>query len=298
VIQLAFVYAWTSVQTGFRFRMRTEGIWDIMKKGWPLAASAVLTLVYFRGDTIILSLLHSARDVGIYGVAYKVLEHSIFIPIAFAGLVMPLLSRFAFADTARFRLVFQKGFDFLAILALPFAAGGIWVAHDIVYFLAGSEFQEAVLPLQVLFVAIVFIFFGALLGNALIAARKQHALMWVYGIAAVLNILANIYFITRYSYVGAAWVTAGTELLVSSLMIVLLARATGVIPSLRVTVKASAASAIMLAVLFVSPVQHITALVPLGAVVYILLLYLLGGVSRNDLQLFFRSRDTQSPLAL
>ncbi len=291
VIQLVFVYWWASVRTGFRFRVRAEGVREVMKKGWPLAASAVLTLVYFRGDTIILSLMHSARDVGIYGVAYKVLEHAIFIPIAFAGLVMPLLSRFALTDAARFKAVFQKGFDFLAILAFPFAAGGIFVAPDIVRLLAGGEFREAVFPLQILFVAIVFIFFGALLGNALVAVNRQHELMWVYGGAAGLNILANLYFIARYSYVGAAWVTAATELLVSFFMLVLLARAVGAVPSPRVALKALGATAAMLLVLSLAPVQHIAALVPLGAASYGVLLYLMGGVAKEDAQLFFLRRE-------
>ncbi|MBI1755200.1 flippase [Candidatus Azambacteria bacterium] len=276
-------YYWVVVRTGFRFRMATEGFWDVLKEGWPLAVSAVLTLVYFRGDTVILSLMHSSRDVGIYGVAYKVLEHAIFIPIAFAGLVMPLLSRYAASDPARFRSVFQKAFDFLAIIALPFAVGGAYLSQGIVHILAGDGFGGAAAPLRILFVAIVFIFFGALFGNAIVALHKQKAALWGYGAAALLNTAANLYFIKQYSYMGAAAVTAVTEVFVTLFLFFLVWRTLRFFPSMRVLGKALGASGAMFLVLYFYPTQSFVALLFSGACSYAALIYLFKGVSKNDL---------------
>lgn len=293
-LNLAIVYRWVAARIDFHFRPRLlyqearAHFISVAREGWPLAASAVLTLIYFRGDTIMLSLMHSSREVGVYGAAYKVLENAIFIPIAFAGLVLPLLSRSFFADPTRFRAVFQKAFDFCAVCAVPFAAGGAYLSADIAYILGGVGFEQSAAPLRVLFLAIAFIFFGALLGGTLVAMRKQKDALWAYGAAAALNIMANLYFIRRYSYMGAAWVTAATEALVTLYMLFIVSRSAGFFPSMRVLAKALGASGAMLLVLYFSPVQHFAALLFSGALVYAGLIYTFKGVSKDDLFLLLK----------
>lgn len=283
------VYWWVVVRIGIRFRVSMKDFLSVVREGWPLGVSAILTLIYFRGDTVILSLFHSSRDVGIYSVAYKVLENAIFIPIAFSGLVMPLLSRSAFRDPERFRTVFQKAFDFLALVALPFCAGGAYLSSDIVRILAGPGFEAAAAPLRLLFLAIVFIFFSALFGNTLIAIAKQKAALWAYGAAAAFSVAANLYFIPRYSYIGAAAVTAATEALVTCAMLFLILGATRLSLSLGVLRKACVASLVMLLALYIFPVHNAAALVAWGALVYLGLMIAFGGILKEDLLILLKA---------
>ena len=60
----------------------------LLKTAFPIAVSIVLTLIYFKIDSIFLSLGFINRssgnpitDVGIYNIAYKVLEGVIFFPL-------------------------------------------------------------------------------------------------------------------------------------------------------------------------------------------------------------------------
>ncbi len=283
-VQFFIVCAYVRRQAPFQLVFRKEAFARTMKESWPMAVSAMLVLVYFKGDTLLLSLVRTPHEVGVYGVAYKILENIIFFPIMFVGLVMPLLSKYFIENTTMFRAVFQKTFDFLAIIVVPLAAGGIYLAPSIVRILAGGGFEEAALPLRILLVAIVFIFFGALFGSTIIAIHKQKKVMWVYGAAATLNIAANLYLISRYSYIGAAVTTAGTELVVSSLMLFIIYRATGCLPRGNAVVKACGATALMVAALFVSPSQSFLFLAILGALVYAGALYALQGITQEDLR--------------
>ncbi|HYE60313.1 MAG TPA: oligosaccharide flippase family protein, partial [Candidatus Kapabacteria bacterium] len=45
----------------------------ITKKMWPIAISIIFNVVYLKGDIVILSLVRSQSEVGIYGAAYRVL---------------------------------------------------------------------------------------------------------------------------------------------------------------------------------------------------------------------------------
>ncbi|MBI5913155.1 flippase [Candidatus Azambacteria bacterium] len=283
-VQFFVVWSYVRRQIPFALMFRKEALARTLKESWPMAVSAVLVLVYFKGDTLLLSLLQAPHEVGVYGVAYKILENIIFFPIMFVGLVMPLLSKYFTADKTMFRAVFQKTFDFLAILVVPLTAGGIYLAPDIVRILAGSGFEEAALPLRILLVAIVFIFFGALFGSTIIAIHEQKRVMWVYGGAALLNIIANLYLISRYSYVGAAATTAATELVVSSLMLFIIYRATAYLPRIGALAKAGGAAAVMAAALVVSPSQSFLFLTALGVLVYAGALYALKGVTQEDLR--------------
>jgi len=61
-----------------------------LKMSFPMGASALVTFLYFKMDTILLSLLKGSEEVGIYNMAYKILENITFFPAMIVGLVLPL----------------------------------------------------------------------------------------------------------------------------------------------------------------------------------------------------------------
>ena len=290
-IHFALICFFAKKYSGFRFSFNIAGLKSVLKESWPLALSAVLVLVYFKGDTIILSFMKTPYDVGIYGVAYKILENIIFFPIMFVGLTAPLLSRYFISDQNAFKKVFQKTLDFLMVIAVPLVLGGIYVARDIVWLIAGPGFEAAAPALQILLAAVFFIFLGALFGSTVIVINKQKSVMYIYGLAAVFNISANLYFIGRYSYIGAAWVTATTELMVSLGMFLIIYKTMRYLPGLSVLAKALAASLLMTALLYASPSQNLFALLALGAASYAVFMYILGGIAKEDFLTLIRRED-------
>src|SRR5207244_1517417 len=57
----------------------------------PLGITLLFNLVYFRADSIILTLTRPTAEVGIYGLAYKVFEIVLVFPTFFMNAVYPLL---------------------------------------------------------------------------------------------------------------------------------------------------------------------------------------------------------------
>ncbi|MFH1890463.1 MAG: flippase [Candidatus Kuenenbacteria bacterium] len=77
-------------------------IWkNILKISWPIAITSIFSLIYFKADTLFLSILpvnpayalSNEAAVGIYGAPYKILEVLIAFPAIFMGLVSPLLAK-------------------------------------------------------------------------------------------------------------------------------------------------------------------------------------------------------------
>ncbi len=192
-----------------------------LRTAFPIAVSLLFVLLYFKIDTVMLSLMKSPFDVGVYAIGYKVLEIIIFFPAMYVGLVMPVLSRVA-ERREEFTAELRKAATILFWGAVPTVAGLILFAPLIVRLVSGPGFEAAVPVIRILSFAIAIIFFGNLGGNALIALDIQKQGMWIYGAGAVFNILLNLLLIPRYSYYAASWVTVATELLVTVGMFLLI----------------------------------------------------------------------------
>ncbi len=263
----------------------------LIKATIPIAASIVLTLIYFKIDSIFLSIpainnnsLNPMSDVGIYGIAYKILEGLIFFPAMFVGLIMPLLSASAFNDKERFKKIFQKTLDILFVFIVPLIIGILMLSTQIVVLIGGKDFSASAGPLNVLAIAIGFIFLGNLFGNSIIALNKQKMGAWIYFTGMIFNIVTNLIFIPRYRYLGAAWTTTITELLVTGLMLALIYKTIKYFPKLNIW-KPLIAGGIMAGFIFVFNQFNVILLAVGGLIVYLGTLYLIKGIKKEEIQL-------------
>jgi O-antigen/teichoic acid export membrane protein len=263
---------------------------ETLKIALPIAASLVFVLIYFKLDTVLLSLMKPAYDVGVYSIAYKILEAVIFLPAIYVGLVMPLLSRHAFGDRPEFIKTFRKAFNVLSVFALPLAAYIFVLSGEIIRIVGGSGFAPAGPVLKILSIAILMIFFGNLGGNAIVALNLQKKGMWIYLAGAVFNVVANLILIPRYSYFATAWTTVATEILITFWMFWLIKKETGTAAEKTIFPKAILASAIMLVIMW--PFFGNFVLATAAAVSYFPILFLLGGFTKDDLREIFSLKKT------
>lgn len=257
---------------------------ESLKQSYPLAISGILVMIYFSFGSLILSVFRPVADVGIYRLAYKVLESLIFFPSMFVGLIMPILSSAALDDRARFKNILQKGYDVLMIFALPLVLGTPFVAGQIIKLLGGGLYPESIPVLNILIVAVGIIFFGTLFSFGLIALGRQKSLLWISAAGAVINLLLNFILIPRYSYTAAAIITVGTELLVTLLMAAAIWRTIHYLPGSRVALKSLLAALVMASSLWFIGSHNLLILLAVAAVVYFGVLYLVKGISVSEVR--------------
>jgi O-antigen/teichoic acid export membrane protein len=263
----------------------------IMKIAAPLAFSLIFTLIHFKIDTVLLSILKPPEDVGIYGAAYKILEGLITFAAIFAGLLLPILSRYAFTEKERFAKVYRKGFDVLSIFVIPLIFGTLFFAKPLMLLFGGGEFEISSQVLKILIFAVAAIFFAHLFGNTVVAVNQQKKMMWAYLAAAVSSIIINIILIPRYSYFGAATTTLITETLVALFTAYIVFRTAKVAPQWRVFFKALLSALVMSGVIFFLPDWHYAINIGIAMVVYFAFLYLIKGFSKEDVVEILRVRS-------
>lgn len=263
---------------------------DMLSRAFPLALSAILVLIYFKLDTIFLSVIKGSEAVGIYSLAYKIMENLIFFPSMIVGLAMPLMSRTVFENRKQFESIVQRTLNFLLIAIVPIVFGIFAVSEKLIMLLSGPEFADSVVVLNILTIALGFIFLGALFSNVIIALKKQTSLAHIYFCGAVFNVIANLLIIPRFSYFGAAFTTFATEFVVTALMVWVIYKDIKFIPSFANLLRASIAGGVMLLVLYMFSSLNIFYMVVLGALVYGILIYAIGGISKEEIDKLLQKR--------
>lgn len=258
---------------------------EILRESWPVAVSIALNLIYFRADTIILSLFHSRATVGLYGAGYKILEVLITFPAMFAGLIMPVLAKAASqGDQERFRMAYQRSFDALATLALPIVAGVFVLAHPIIVLIAGEAFRESGTILRVLIFAVGSIFFGNLFGNAVVAIGQQRRMMPFYAGVAAFSLIGYFLFIPPFAMWGASAMTVAAEVAIMASSAFVVWRTMRHPLSLAQVGRAAIASIVMAAILYFFRSIPLFVSLLLGIGVYLAVLAGMGGLRRDEVR--------------
>ncbi len=202
---LQLLLAWLAAGRYLPLRPRFE--WEewkrLLRPALPLAFANIFTLLYYRADTVLLSLFQPAQAVGQYGVATKVLDTAVGFTIMFTGLILPLLSRHG-ADAPKFRRFLQASFDALAVAVPGLAMAVLLFAEEVVVLIAGPAFQPSAAPLRILSVTMALVSFTLLLRHAATALDLQRRLLPGHVLAACLALLVYILAIPRAAEIGAA----------------------------------------------------------------------------------------------
>jgi O-antigen/teichoic acid export membrane protein len=174
-----------------------------------------LALTVFNSvDLLMLSFLSGDLATGWYAAAVRLYAALDFVPDAFSGAFLTVLSRKVKEGWSAFVLVFQYFFKYVFILGLGFAAilGGL--APQCLVTLFGISFQPAIPTLMLLAPGLVLNFINLALSNAIIALDEEKKILANFSAAAGLNIAMNLWLIPLWQQNGAALATLLSELAV------------------------------------------------------------------------------------
>ncbi len=255
-------------------------IWkELIKKSWPIALAISFNLIYLKMDSIILSLVRTQAEVGVYGATYRVLDILTMLPAVLLGIALPVLSKY-FIDKEYDKLkdLLQKIFYALIIFAVPIVVGTQIIGRPVMEFFAGKEFLISGDILRVLILAAGAIFVTTVSGYAVVAVQKQKPMTWGYLVAAVTTLAGYFYFIPKFGYWGAAWMTVFSEILIMIWSTVLVYRTIKFLPSLNIFWRSLIPAIIMTMVLYVFKDLHALWLILISGIIYFPLLYLFRGI--------------------
>lgn len=268
---------------------------EILRRSWPIGVSILFSLIYFKADTLILSLVRPQTEVGLYGAAYRVLEVASAVPFMYAGVMLPVVSHaWSSQRLDIFRTIFSRSLDAMVMLAAPLVSGTLVLATRGLTMIFNSTYEPAGDVLRILIVATGIIFFGTISSHVIVALKLQSRMLPIYVFTALFTLIGYLILIPRYGMWAAAWLTVASEACVAigSTWISLRHSSTNWNP--RTAFKAGASAVIMGLVIY--PCRQAALFIPvfLGAAVYISLLFVTGAMTTGMLRDLLKPTPSES----
>ncbi len=275
-------------------RIRFRPSWDpalavpLLRWALPLGAVVVLTSLYWRIDVVLLSLVGARQDVGIYGLAYKVVDALYVLPAFVMVTLLPELARLAGDRRRRDELV-QKASTVVQVAVVPLLVFVLAFAGEIARIAGGEAFDGAAVVLRILMLGVAAGFLRAVFTEALIAVDRQLWLMYATGGLLLANVALNLALIPVLGARGAAIAFAASEA-VGLVLVAALYRRVGTLPRPHLPARLLAAGGVMAAVALLrlvppagsaGPVALLLVLGPLSLAAYAGCLHALGAVPRE-----------------
>jgi len=250
------------------------------------------SLVFSYADTILIGFFMTNADVGIYRTAFQLTSVATFATIAFHTVLYPKISNWGTQGQIReIENSLTRALTYSLFLAIPSCIGG-WILGDkLLYYLYGESFVEgapALFFLLLVQVVNVFVYLGTM---SLTALNKPKDAFWITLIAAIVNILLDITLIPIIGITGAALATLIAMTLNALGAILLLSKVIEVKfeygPVKHILCSAGLMGIIVLFIRVLVPLSHVIAVlavVIIGALIYILVLFKLDRRIHNELK--------------
>jgi O-antigen/teichoic acid export membrane protein len=283
VIKNTLIFLFSIRHEKMRFDVDFKICKYLVKSSLPLALSSVFTIIYYRIDTVMLSMMVGDASVGIYSAAYKISEAFILIPSILMTSIYPLMSKHLENSNNILAFSYEKSIKYLFSLALPIAVGITMLSDKIILTIYGDGFRGSIVALQILIWATALIFLNYTSNSLFVATKRQNFVLFFTGAGAIINILLNLVLIPKYSYSGASIATVLTEF---STLIITFYWMPSIISKKRLITQnfsCIAATIVMAAFLFTGIKNYLGLLIIIpSAIIYFVSYYLLKGVDVDD----------------
>ena len=272
---------------GPRLEIRT---WEILKHALPIGIGTVMTQIYFNFDITMLGFIKGTTDAGLYTVAYKLLMFLLLVDRVFSMVILPLISRYYKESIKKLEEILSLAARAVITVVIPICAGGTLLAMPIIRFIFGQGYTSSTPVLQILIWTLAITTIGSIYTQGLIGTgqEKRYAVAMVTG--TVSNIILNVIMIPRLGITGAALATICAELIMFYLMYRVFHR----VVKFRLFTffgKPIFASAIMCAILYFLRSLNVILLVFIGAVIYTFLLYIMKGITKEDIRVVLGNKE-------
>ena len=225
IVMTGLTWWYASRWQPIRFAWDITYIRDILRISLPYWLALFLWVIFFKVDIILLSILEPAdiadTSIALYALPMKIVEVGMMYGTIFLNSLLPVLTT-AIERKDNEKVTKLTRHAFMLLFAGGIAASGFLAlfAPWVIALISTPEFVSqtvmgygSVDALRIVGWIFLVYFVSSLYTYILIARWEQQRMMYINAGIAILNIVGNIVFIPMYSFVGSAWVTLITQIL-------------------------------------------------------------------------------------
>ncbi|WP_019970709.1 flippase [Mycobacterium sp. 141] len=185
----------------------------LVREALPLTAMLIIGVLYWRADGVILSLLSTTDQVGIYGLAYTLTFTLTALSAFFLSSTLSTMVHLFAQDPSGYARFTARSMESMLFAGGVIAVVGIILANPIVDLVGSTEFiADGGVTVALLSVAVALTFVTGLLSQAMFAAHEQSFLARLSFVNLLINIALNVALIPHYGAIGAGVAMVLTEI--------------------------------------------------------------------------------------
>lgn len=283
------VSVWKVLGVKANFKVDKKVLFFLIKLAIPFALIAIFSRVYGYIDSIMLSKIIGDKAVGWYSVAMKIPFALQFIPAALAAAIFPAFSHHFLHNKDQLRITYERVLRFLIIIVMPISVGVAILAKPVILTLYGEGYSPSIIPLQIMMLGLFFVFLNFPVGSLLNGCNKQVANTVLVGSTMVVNIILNVFLIPTYSFVGAsiAFLISHSFLFIVGSILARQITSYDLKSFFMIIIKALTGALAMGGVIWLLRDRfHFVLLILFGALVYFVVMFLIRGLRKKDVQYF------------
>ena len=178
-----------------------------LKEAWPLILSTGMAVLYLKIDQVMLGMMGTTSQVGIYAAAVRFSEIWYFIPLAITSSAYPLIINAKKQSEALYVEQMQKLYDLMFWLALGVSIIVSLFAKQLIFALLGNAYMESATILSLHIWSGLFVFLETARIRWIIIQKLTRFQFFTTSLGAIVNIALNFFLIPRYGGYGAAMAT-------------------------------------------------------------------------------------------
>jgi O-antigen/teichoic acid export membrane protein len=185
----------------------------LLRTAFPFALVYILSLINFRTDIVMLSILKGDRVAGIFSANHKIVEQMILIPVTLSSVCLPVFSALSDAPH-RITSLSKKISGFLFGLSSSIIIVFWFFGRQIINLIYGIKFISASSYLFILSLTLIPFFFKPVIEKILYIQGRQMSVCLLYFTCCVGNIVLNLILIPFWGINGASVATFLCEVIV------------------------------------------------------------------------------------
>jgi O-antigen/teichoic acid export membrane protein len=217
---ILLVYGKVALAPSFRTSRWRRLLRDVV----PYALATAAGLLYFRVAVVLMSLVSTERETGLYSAAFRIVEVLMIVPQLAVGVLLPILARAASDDHDRLAYGVDRAFRATAVFGAGLAVVLAIGAPFAIAVVAGPDFADAADMLRVQALGLGVALVTSVFTYALLSLRLHRELLYANGIALAVSIALTLVLGRAWGGMGAAIAVVAAELCLAAGAVWLLVR--------------------------------------------------------------------------
>ena len=195
----------------FSWSLDSKFLWNLFKAALPLGLTEIFIGIYYRVDTILLSLFTTDETVGWYDAAYTFVYGLRLLPVTVGMVLLPSLSNLYSREP-------EKAAGIYRLTMFYSIAVGVWItflvamnATQLVTMVFGPGYGPSGHVLSLLIWTCVLMFANAFQGILMVITQQRSGLFRATALGAISNVVLNLVLIPKLEMYGAAISTILSE---------------------------------------------------------------------------------------